>query len=448
MARPQRDRFRFAQFELDLASGILSKRGHRLKIQRQPFQVLTLLIRFAPDVVSRDAIRRHLWGDELRNDFDQSINFCIRQIRAALSDTAVEPQFLETVPREGYRFIGCLEGSVTVEPSQLAEVDSSKTGVLSADNNQTNFHTHPWRTAWFIGGALAVAAVLGLAFWRADRSGVDSQPDVSLVRFTSTAGFAEAPAFSPDGNQIAYSWNPEGQTNSSIYAKLIGTGAALQLTYPPGSDSVPAWSPDGRYIAFYRNVPNQSGYYLVSALGGTVRRLLRADFLNNSLGESPGAIAWFPDGRHVAVVMPSTRSEPQLLADVRSSRRILRLDIETGEQVSLTNFSTGKLSDAQLAISPDGKMLAFVQAPGTSADEIFLLPLAGGGRPRRLTDFGAYYKGVAWSADSRELIFAMEVGERERLWRLPVNGGAAHPITSSLETLASPAVADRGNRLA
>src|SRR3954465_5917986 len=101
---------RVGEFDLDLSRPTLSLRGVPTKLQKQPFQVLELLIRRAPEVVSRDEIRRHVWGDTVHIDATQSINFCIRQIRSALGDTSVGHRFIETFPRQGYRFIAPLEG--------------------------------------------------------------------------------------------------------------------------------------------------------------------------------------------------------------------------------------------------------------------------------------------------------------------------------------------------
>src|ERR1035438_4353871 len=106
---------RFEDFELDLSRQTLSRRGIRLKLQNQPCQVLTLLIQRAPAVVSRDEIRRQVWGDNVYIDVERSINFCIRQVRGVLLDNAGAPRFVETLPREGYRFIAPLKGVVEQE---------------------------------------------------------------------------------------------------------------------------------------------------------------------------------------------------------------------------------------------------------------------------------------------------------------------------------------------
>ncbi len=96
---------RFGAFELDLANGELRKGQSRLRLQPQPLKVLVLLAGRAGQLVTRDEIQKQVWAGETFVDFDQGLNYCIRQIRAALCDDAETPRFIETVPRRGYRFV-------------------------------------------------------------------------------------------------------------------------------------------------------------------------------------------------------------------------------------------------------------------------------------------------------------------------------------------------------
>jgi TolB-like protein/Flp pilus assembly protein TadD len=98
-------RVRFGAFELDLASGELRKGQSLLRLQPQPLKVLVLLAGRAGQLVTRDEIQKQVWAGETFVDFDQGLNYCIRQIRAALCDDAEAPRFIETVPRRGYRFV-------------------------------------------------------------------------------------------------------------------------------------------------------------------------------------------------------------------------------------------------------------------------------------------------------------------------------------------------------
>jgi DNA-binding winged helix-turn-helix (wHTH) protein/tetratricopeptide (TPR) repeat protein len=95
---------RFDIFELDTAAGELRRQGDRVKLPPQPLRVLELLVRRGGEVVTRTDIRDRIWSDSFV-DFEQGLNFCIRQIREALGDTADAPRFIETLPRRGYRFL-------------------------------------------------------------------------------------------------------------------------------------------------------------------------------------------------------------------------------------------------------------------------------------------------------------------------------------------------------
>ncbi len=96
---------RFGGFELDCDAGELRKSGHALKLQPQPCRVLEVLVRHSGEVVTREELKEVVWGTETYVDFEQGVNFCIRQIRMALHDTAAEPRYLETLPKRGYRFL-------------------------------------------------------------------------------------------------------------------------------------------------------------------------------------------------------------------------------------------------------------------------------------------------------------------------------------------------------
>lgn len=97
---------RFGSFELDVRSRELRNGSSRLRLQDQPFEILRLMLERAGDVVTRDELRQRLWPGGTFVDFEHSLNAAIKRLRAALGDDAERPQFVETVPRRGYRFIG------------------------------------------------------------------------------------------------------------------------------------------------------------------------------------------------------------------------------------------------------------------------------------------------------------------------------------------------------
>ena len=119
--------YRFDAFEADLITGELRKNGNLVKIQMQPFGVLTLLLRNQGKLVARDELRRRLWSESTFVDFDQGMNVAIRKLREALGDSAENPRFVETLPRRGYRFVAPVEAIPAVPSIALPGALSGRT---------------------------------------------------------------------------------------------------------------------------------------------------------------------------------------------------------------------------------------------------------------------------------------------------------------------------------
>ena len=103
---PRAHRIEFDRFELDLRSGELRKSGRRVRLQAQPFQLLTMLLEYAGEVVTREEACQNLWPNDTFVDFDHSLAEAISKIREALGDSPENPKYIETLPKRGYRFIG------------------------------------------------------------------------------------------------------------------------------------------------------------------------------------------------------------------------------------------------------------------------------------------------------------------------------------------------------
>ena len=112
---PAARRLCFAVFELDLRAGELRKRGVKLHLQGQPLQVLAALLNRAGDVVTRDELRAEIWTADTFVDFDHSLHNAIARLREVLGDSVETPQYIETLPRRGYRFIAPVTG-VEIQP--------------------------------------------------------------------------------------------------------------------------------------------------------------------------------------------------------------------------------------------------------------------------------------------------------------------------------------------
>ncbi len=265
-----------------------------MRLSPQPFQVLTLLLQHAGQLVMREDIQRELWGDDVSVEFDAGLNRCIRQLRAALEDDADAPRYIETVPRKGYRFIAAVSQVqvVSLAPSDNGGAETLA-AALSADNKEPTssslrerglpeiaVSSKPLSLSWWIWlafGATVVLATMTFMLWpRA--SGSKTRLDLDAVPLANAPGDQYSPSFSPDGREITFTWNGEPQGSFNIYRKLIGSPNILRLTSGQGIDYSPAWSPDGRWIAFCRGKQQRGGaIWLIPPLGGPERKLVELD---------------------------------------------------------------------------------------------------------------------------------------------------------------------------
>jgi DNA-binding winged helix-turn-helix (wHTH) protein len=115
---------RFGSFELDLEAERLLKNGRTIRIQPQPFRLLCLLTNRPGLLVTREEIQAALWAGDTFVDFDQGVNFAVKQVRDALGDRAEDSLYVQTVPKRGYRFLAPVdEGPEPVEPVIVGSVD-------------------------------------------------------------------------------------------------------------------------------------------------------------------------------------------------------------------------------------------------------------------------------------------------------------------------------------
>ena len=124
---------RFGVFELNLDTEELRKSDSVVKLPPQPLKLLALLANHAGQVVSRDQIQRKLWDEDSEVDVEHVVNKCIKQIRSVLGDDADKPLYIETLPRQGYRFVAPVVSKVIPTPRPMVvESDSGERGRLTA----------------------------------------------------------------------------------------------------------------------------------------------------------------------------------------------------------------------------------------------------------------------------------------------------------------------------
>src|SRR5436309_12463251 len=134
----------FGAFEVDLRAGELRKSGARIRLQEQPFQILTMLLEKPGEVITREELQQKLWPADTFVDFDNGLNTAIKKLRDTLGDSADSPRFIETLPKRGYRFIYPVNGARA--PAEVQALPP----------------TDWWRRRW-AAGVLAFTALLAVA---------------------------------------------------------------------------------------------------------------------------------------------------------------------------------------------------------------------------------------------------------------------------------------------
>src|ERR1700704_6592547 len=169
---------RFGVFEEDLRSGELRKQGVRIKLQEQPFHVLTILLQRPGEVVTREELRNQNWPADTFVDFDNSLNTAINKLREALGDSADNPRFIEMLPRRGYRFIAPVAGvdgntsATTMGARAVAPTSGRKIAVAAAI-------------------AVLAAGTAGGLLWRARQARRLTEKDTIVIGdFVNTTGDA------------------------------------------------------------------------------------------------------------------------------------------------------------------------------------------------------------------------------------------------------------------
>src|ERR1035437_4256682 len=235
---------------------------------------------------------------------------------------------------------------------------------------------HRRRRYW---ASAAVLTVATLAAWILLRRGQPPAP-LPVVPLTSLPGAEYAPALSPDGKRLAFTWTPADSQNQDIYVMDLPGGNPRRVTDDPAADVFAEWAPDGQRLAYTRVAAGGDRYELRLAdlRDGSDRKLL--------VSEIPGADppawvhTWTPNGEGLIFSRPRQPGAPF---------GMVLLELETGTEHRLTPPVSGVVGEVTPALSPDGRRLVFQRRVVAGEGDLFIVDLksdyTAAGLPRQIT---------------------------------------------------------------
>jgi Tol biopolymer transport system component/DNA-binding winged helix-turn-helix (wHTH) protein len=389
--------YHFGAFELDRSSGELRKRGVKIKLQVQPFQILILLLDHPGELVSREEIRRQLWPENTFVDFDNAISSAVWKVREALGDSSQTPRFIETVARRGYRFVAPVytnDEAFSVLKVQSAPNFGAGTVQSAVKHLRIRVLSLPL-SLWAILGSLC--AILIAYIWFA---GAKSHRAAEVSRHVTS--HARDLTLSRDGKLVAYIAAVAGDM-PHVWVRQTSGDKAIQSTNGPQPDMMPDLSPDGTQIAFV-SARGEGGIYVVPSFGGEPKHIVA------------GAVA------------PRFSPDRKTILYLDGERHPFTIPAEGGRPTLI------KLpKDVQVLTAPlwsaSGKEIIFYGIRNLKSQELrdwWIAPLNGGeptrGRlPGVERDHGLFPAVRDWyrSKDNRNwILYAVDAGDRWSLFRV------------------------------
>ena len=393
--------YRFGRFVLDPSNVRLTADGATCALEPKSFRLLQFLIENRQRVVAKEEILTAVWEGVAVSD--NALTRAIAQVRKALEDDPKEPQFIETIPTVGYRFVASVEET---------KVDSPM--------------GHPRGARRLVWVAVAILALVVTVYFLKMKT--PEQTALQAVPLTAYPGGEMYPTFSPDSNQVAFTWNGERQDNFDIYVKSIGSETPLRLTTGPEMDARPKWSPDGRLIAFQRQLPGgKTALILIPPLGGAERKLAEFTYVSaQAIGlvskeaVAASGMSWSRDGKWIAVSGDFGGE---------GTDRIHLVSVETGESRPITKPPTKDLNDYEPSFSPYANELVFERSPVFSSETLYRLSFddnfVAKGEPTPVYESKLRLFSPSWVSGGKELVILSGLAGASvggSVYRLPAAG--------------------------
>ena len=380
-SKEQHKRIIFGPFEAHFWSQEIKNRGVRLRLPRQSFQILKMLLERPGELVTREELRQSLWPSDTFVDFDHGLNAAVRKLRGTLGDDADAPRYIETLPKRGYRFVGVIAlPAPDLVPVAVSEEQREES---SGKTNRRRL----WRAG--LGSAALCSLMVASFFWL--RSPF-SLPRVLSYRQLTTdrrakgqpCGGASSSRVVTDGARVFFSENGYGLMQVSASG-----GEVVPVSNPLACFEVFDISPDKTELLGASVTDPTSGDNPLSALSpgsGLAHRI------GNLYGH---AAAWSPDGQRIAYATGSNWGPPNDLHIASTDGSELRklAHIESGVIANILWSSDEKVLRIGVAIEAPKNSVWEVSSDGANLHLV-----------RQLPEASCCFFGMNWTPDGKYLL--------------------------------------------
>jgi DNA-binding winged helix-turn-helix (wHTH) protein/Tol biopolymer transport system component len=463
------NRFEFGEFLLDAKEKVLLRDGKPLAITPKAFQLLQILVENHGHLVEREELLNSVWADSFVEE--GNLTFTIRMLRKILGDSKQNPQFIETVPKRGYRFVAQVRPievnaeknekfkliekppfSPRINKPQNSEIRSSGVVVALADWRHETAETEPETESlptvpklelvqpippvktnrrYVLAGLMAAVGLAALGFSLFYFLVVKKSTSfrvANLTRLTSN-GKTKVAAVAPDGRFAAYVLDEEGV--QCLWLKNVAAGSDVQILPPAEMVELSnlTFSPDGNFVYYSA----QGTLYQLPILGGLPKMILP----NFGINRFPNPISFAPDGKQFAFMRRSTEGEET------ASLVIVNAD-GTDERI----LATSKPPDifwGSAVWSPDGQVIAV-----TAFGKIYVVRVADGVVSTISPPGWANVLRAVWHPSGKSLLVVASEGRSSisnQIWSLSYPGGEAQNISNDLNNYQSISLTKDGSEL-
>ncbi|HET8550146.1 MAG TPA: winged helix-turn-helix domain-containing protein [Bryobacteraceae bacterium] len=414
--------YRFGPFVVDSAERQLTRDGVVVAVPPKAFDTLLELVRNSGHMLEKRELMTAIWPDS----FVEEVNLAqsVSMLRKALGERAGSRQFIETIPKCGYRFVAPVEVI-----SDAAGVTAPRPAEPRAGLEQPNATAPEHHKTWYMAFIAASVLISAVALLLASRTPKAVKHEAAYTQITDFTDSAVAPALSPDGRTVAFIRGADWFLSSDqIWLKSLPDGEPVQLTHDPRPKFAPAFTPDGSRITY--SIADFTAYewntFAMALFGGEPRLLLRNAEGLTWLSARQVLFSEIKTGMHMGVVTAA--------ADGSGRRSVYFPEHER----AMAHFSYA---------SPDRKWVLVIEMDHTAAwQRCRLLPLDGSsagvavGPPGQCT-------AAAWSPDGRWMYFTGRGASGDHVWRQPFGKTEAEQVTFGPTEEQGVAVAPDGRSL-